>query len=167
MANYITFFIRTVINSLIVLFLFSCGNVGGQATKRMNDPLDYKFEHIERRLQKFAIKYNAKLSTVWSKLERHDPDGSDSFLVKHIVWTDGRLGKAVIIQQHNDIKGVDTTAWDILNLAWLEDTQLIAKPTYVKYLLTKVDFQIIERNIEQQLNKSEKSLSMVKVDSLK
>lgn len=120
---------RIVINSLIVLFLFSCGDVGDQATKRVDDPLGYRFEHIEGRLKKFATKHNAKLSTVWSKWERHNPDGSDSFLVKHIVWTDGRLGKAVFIQQHNDVKGVDTTAWDILNLAWLEDTELTAKPT--------------------------------------
>jgi hypothetical protein len=156
-----------VFNCFVILFLFSCGDIGNQATKRKDDPLANKFQRIEGKLQEFADKHDAKISTVWSTIQKHDPDGSDSFLVRHIVWNDGRFGKAVSIQQHSSIKGVDTTAWDFSNIAWLQDTPVTVKPTVVKNLLTKVDFQIIERDIESLLSKSEKMLSVIKVEDLK
>lgn len=158
---------RKVINSFVVLFLSSCGGIGSQTTKEMDDPLADRFQPIERKLQEFAHKHSAKPSTVWSKIQKNDPEGYDSFLVRHIVWIDGRLGKAVFIGQHSDIKGVDTTTWDFSTIAWLADTLTAAKPTYVNHLLTKVDFQIIEKNIEQLLSTSEKTLNVVKVEDLK
>ena len=156
-----------VLHFLIVLLLFSCADVGNHATNQKDDPLAKRFQNIEGKLQEFAEKHNAKISTVWSKIQKHDPDGSDSFLVKHIVWNDDRFGKAVFIQQHNDINGVDTTNWDFSNIAWLQDAQKTAKPTFVKNLLTKVDFQIIEKEIEQLLSKSEKVLDAIKEEDLK
>jgi hypothetical protein len=158
---------RKVLYFLMVLFLFSCADVGNQRTGQNDDPLAKRFQNIEVELQEFAKKHNAKISTVWSKVQNHDPEGSDSFLVKHIVWIDNRFGKAVFIQQHSDFNGVDTTAWDFSNIAWLQDTPLTAKSTFVKNLLTKVEFQIIEKDIEQLLSKSEKVLGSIKVEDLK
>lgn len=158
---------RNFFHFLIVLFLSSCANVSNQSTNQKGDPLAKRFQNIEGKLQEFAEKHDAKISTVWSKIQKHDPEGSDSFLVKHIVWNDNRLGKAVFIQQHSDINGVDTTAWDLSNLAWLQDTQAIVKPTFVKNLLTKVNFQIIEKDIVQLLSKSDKVLLAVKLEDLK
>jgi hypothetical protein len=158
---------RKVLYYLVILFLFSCGDAGNQATRRKVDPLTNRFQLIEGKLKKFADKHGAKISTVWSKVHKHDPNGSDSFLVKHIVWNDGRFGKAVFIQQHSGIEGVDTTAWDFSNIAWLQHTQASAKPTLVKNLLTKVDFKMIETDIERLLNESEKVLSVIKEKDLK
>ena len=158
---------RNFFHFLIVLFLSSCADVGNQSTNQKDDPLAKRFQNIEGKLQEFAEKHNAKISTVWSKVQKYDPDGSDSFLVKHIVWNDKCFGKAVCIQQHSDINGIDTTAWDFSNIAWLKDTQVTAKPTFVKNLLTKVEFQVIEKDIEQLLSKSEKVLSAIKVEDLK
>lgn len=166
-SNCLTFYMRIAFIFLVVLFLFSYRDIGNQATKRKDDPLADRFQLIEGKLQEFADKHDAKISTVWSKIQTHDPDESDSFLVKHIVWNDGRFGKAVFIQQHSDINGVDTTAWDFSNIAWIQDTQVIAKPTYVKNLLTKVNFKIIERDIQQLLSKSEEVLSVIKMEDLK
>jgi hypothetical protein len=158
---------RKVLHFLMVLFLFSCADVGNQSTNPKDDLLAKRFQNIEGKLQEFAGKHNAKISTGWSKIQKHDPDGSDSFLVKHIVWNDDRLGKAVLIQQHSDVNGVDTTAWDFSNIAWLQDTPVTAKPTFVKNLLTKVEFQMIEKDIEQLLSKSEKVLGAIKMEDLK
>ncbi len=158
---------RKVLHFLVVLFLFSCADVGNQSTTPKDDPLAKRFQNIEEKLQKFAEKHNAKISTVWSKVQKHDPDGFDSFLVKLIIWNDDRFGKAIFIQQHSDVNGIDTTAWDFSNIAWLQDTQVNAKPTFVKNLLTKVEFQIIEKDIEQLLSKSEKILGPIKLENLK
>ena len=127
-----------VLYFLIVVFLFSCADIGNDSIDQNDDPLAKKFQNIDGKLQEFAEKHNAKISTVWSKVQKHNPDGSDSFLVRHIVWNDDGFGKAVFIQQHSDINGVDTTVWDFSNIAWLQDTQATAKPTFVKNLLTKV-----------------------------
>ena len=156
-----------VLNFFVATFLFSCANVGDHPAKEKDDPLAVKFQLIKGKLQEFSDKHNAKLSTVWSIVEKHDPNVFDSFLVRHIVWTDGRFGKAILIQQHSDNNGIDTTSWDFKNIAWLQDTLLTAKPTYENDLLTKVDFQIIERDIDQLLHASENSLSKVKVEDLK
>ena len=158
---------RQVLTSLVVLFLFSCGDAGNQAGERKVDPFAGRFQLIEGRLNRFANKHQAKISTVWSKVEMHLPGESDSVLVKHIVWNDGRLGKAIFIQQHSGMDGIDTTAWDFSNIAWLQDTQTIAKPAFVKNVLTKVDFRIIESNIEGLLNESEKVLGVIKEEDLK
>ena len=166
-GNCQTFLMYKALSCLVILFLFSCGDAGNQATNQNVDALANRFQHIKGKLEMFADKHDAKISTVWSKVQKHDPDGSDSFLVKHIVWNDGRFGKAIFIQQHNGIEGVDTTTWDFLNIAWLQDTQMIAKPTVVKNLLTKVDFKIIETDIERLLNESEKGLSVINVKDLK
>ena len=136
-------------------------------TREKDDPLFFRFQFIEKNLQEFANKHNAKVSTVWSTIQTHDPDGTDSFLVKHIVWTDGRLGKAVFIGQHSGIEGVDSATWDFSNIAWLQDTLVTVQPTYVHHLLKKVGFQIIERDIEQLLRTSEKNLQAVSVEDLK
>ena len=158
---------RQVLNTLLISFLFSCGNAGNQATEQEPDPLANKFQPIEAKLQEFADRYNAKISTVWSKVQKHDPDGSDSFLVRHIVWNDGRFGKAIFIQQHNGLEGIDTTTWDFSNIAWLRDTSATAKPTFVKNLLIKADFKLIEKDIERLLNESEKILGRIEVKDLK
>src|SRR5688572_3110575 len=122
---------RQVLNTLVILFLFSCGNAGNQASILKPDPLANKFQPIEGKLQEFAERHDAEISTVWSKVQKHDPEGSDSFLVKHIVWNDGRFGKAIFIQQHHSLEGIDTSSWDFSNIAWLRDTSVSAKPTYV------------------------------------
>ena len=153
--------------SLLVLIHFSCKDASDLTTKEKNDPLAYNFQRIENNLQEFADKYNAKLYTVWSKIQRQDPSGFDSFLVRQIVWTDDRFGKAIFIGQHSDINSIDTSSWDFSNIAWIQDTDATAKPTYLKDLLIKVDFQVIERDIEQLLRTSEKNLRAIKMEDLK
>jgi hypothetical protein len=165
--TFITFPMRKVLHFLMVLFLFACTDVSNESTKSQDDPLAKRFQNIDVQLQEFAEKHSAKISTVWSKIQNHDPDGLDSFLVKHIVWNDGRFEKAILIRQHNDISGVDTTVWDFTNVAWLKDTQASAKPTFVKNLLTKVEFQIIEKDIEGLLSISETVLGAIKAQDLK
>jgi hypothetical protein len=58
---------RKVLDFLIILFLSSCADVGNQSTKSQDDPLAKRFQNIEVKLQEFAEKHNAKVSTVWSK----------------------------------------------------------------------------------------------------
>ena len=133
---------------------------------RQVDAFAKRFKNIEEKLQVFAEKHKAEMSIVWSKMQKYDPDGADSFLVKHIVWEDGRFGKAVFIQHHSDINGVDTTAWDFSTVAWLQDTQVNAKPAFVRNLVTKVGFHVIEKDIEQLLSQSEKVLGGIKREDL-
>jgi hypothetical protein len=158
---------RKVINIILVIFIFSCGNLGYKAPFENDDLLAFRFQGIKVNLQEFANKHNAKISTVWCKVQKYNPDAFDSFLVRHLVWTDGRFGKAIFIQQHSDINGIDTTTWDFKNIAWLQDTILTAKPTYEINLRTKVGLQIIERDIDLLLSTSEKNLNLVRLKDLK
>jgi hypothetical protein len=158
---------RKVITIILVIFICSCGNLGYKASLENDDLLAFRFQGIKGNLQEFSNKHNAKLSTVWSKVQKYNPDALDSFLVSHLVWTDGRFGKAIFIQQHSDINGIDTTTWDFKNIVWLQDTILTAKPTYEINLLTKVVFQIIERDIDLLLRTSEKNLNAVRREDLK
>lgn len=151
----------------LVLLLFSCQDKGKKVQMQNNDLLAGRFHLIDGKLLEFASRHKAKLSTVWAKSQRHDTDRSDLFLVRHIVWSDGRFDKAVMIAPHNDLNGVDTNVWDFSILAWLENTQLVANPSYENFLVNRVEFRVIEKNIDQLLSRSEKNLMQVKVEDLK
>lgn len=87
--------------------------------------------------------------------------------MRHIVWPNGRFGAAIMIHLHTDNTGVNTTGWDFSTIAWLADTPLLTKPTYVNDLVKKVEFRIVEKNIDQLLIISEKNLKAIRVENLK
>jgi hypothetical protein len=150
---------------ILILFLISCGKLKRQ--KQSDDPLAARFRLIDSKLRDFASKHNAEVATVWAKFYSHIPDDTGTYAIKRIVWTDSLFVKAIIIQPHLDPTGLDSTAWDLTNVAWLENRKAGEKRSYVKNLLTKVKFEVIEKKIDQFLSQSEKNLQEIKIEDLK
>jgi hypothetical protein len=147
-----------VIKLLLTLFLFSC-----------EDPLANRFSSIDNKMRIFAGRHNAKVSTEWVTSSKFTPGGTSvvRYPMKLIVWKDDQIGKAIMIQMHNDLDGLDTTNWDFSNTAWFEGGKAGAKPHYTKSILNKVKFEVIEKNIVQLLSDSEKNLQNKKLEDLK
>jgi len=75
--------------------------------------------------------------------------------------------KAIIIQPHLTINGIDSSKWDFTNIAWLKDAADSENRSYIKNLLEKVSFDNIEQDIDQLLRQSEKNLREIKKMDLK
>jgi hypothetical protein len=129
-----------------------------------------KFTSIDHKLKILAEKLNAKLIT----------DGSDYFVngvripgekieERRIVWTDGKISKAILIQPHFDTTNENSQTWNFFNLAWVEEDSsgLADKPFWTKYLLRTAELEAIEKNIDELLRLSEEQLGAISRKDLK
>lgn len=87
---------------------------------------------------------------------------------RKIIWTDGDIGKAIIISQNFQNKNIDSPDWDFTILAWQQNggSREKGRPFWQKHLLQKVHFEMIEKNIDQLLKQSIENLSTVKKSDL-
>jgi hypothetical protein len=130
-----------------------------------------RFRLIDEKLKKFAEKLKAKLATDGSGFSI-DGVAVPKELVeeRRIIWVDGQIGKAIIIHpDFFDIPDISSPAWKFFNVAWLEHGSATkkGKPLWIKYLLKKVEFDVIEKNIDQLLNTSKENLEAIKIEDLK
>lgn len=113
-----------------------------------------KFKTIDDKLHSFAIKFNATLS----KDRPHLPRVMVNFEERRIDWQDNQIRKAIIIQPEFTANGVDSSLWNFINIAWIEQNGIAVKPGWQSYLIDKKDFSEIESKIDQLLIKSEQNL---------
>ena len=117
-----------------------------------------------------AEKLNAK---IWKEGSQYYVNGvpvpPDKFEDRRIVWTTGQIWKAIIIEP--SFFGVDirTPQWRFINLAWVEDelSGPNERPFWEHYLLKNVEFEVIEKNIDQLLSTSVENLEKIKREDLK
>jgi hypothetical protein len=83
---------------------------------------------------------------------------------RRLVWFDGHIGKAIIIKKDFFLPD---RSWDFFILAWLENSPNSEKPMFVEYLTKDVPFEIIEKNIDKFLKKSQEKLKKIKIENLK
>ena len=119
------------------------------------------FSNIDSLLEQFAQKQNAKLT--------RNRDGMSldifKFEERRIDWIRNGINRAVIIQPEFTSSGVDRNKWRLLNVAW--------KGTGYKKIVTEqiltagVDFNEIEKDIEEWLAKSDTYLNGIEQKDLK
>ena len=130
-----------------------------------------KFKLIDEKLKNFAGMLNAKVATGGSGFSVAGiPVPEELVEERRIIWVDGQIGKAIIIHPNFfDTVDISSPSWNFFNLAWLEhsSTVLKEKPFWTKYLLNKVKFDVIEKNIDQLLNTSKENLEAIKREDLK
>jgi hypothetical protein len=87
---------------------------------------------------------------------------------RKIIWIDGNIGKAIIINPNFQNRNIDTPDWDFVILAWQQDggSKEKGRPFWEKRLLQKVNFVTIEKNIDQLLQQAIEKLSSVKKTDL-
>ena len=130
-----------------------------------------KFRPIDEKLKNFAEMLKAKLATDGSGFSVNGVAVPKEFIEeRRIIWVDGQISKAIII--HPDffnIPDISSPSWNFFNVAWLEhgSSAKKGKPFWTKYLLKKVEFDVIEKNIDQLLNTSKENLQTIKIEDLK
>lgn len=118
-----------------------------------------KFQTIDDKLYSFAIKLNATLS----KDRPHFPREMVTFEERRIDWYESQIKKAIIIQPTFTAKGVDSSLWNFINVAWIEHNGVPIKPGWQSCLIDKKDFSEIEKQIDQLLTKSEQNLKGIEI----
>ena len=130
-----------------------------------------KFKLIDKKLKNFAAVLKAKLAKDGSGFSIDGvPVPSEFVEGRRIIWVDGQIGKAIIINPNFfDIADFSSPAWDFFNIAWLEhgSSALKEKPFWTKYLVKKAEFDVIEKNIDKLLNTSKENLGAIKIGDLK
>jgi hypothetical protein len=118
-----------------------------------------RFRQIDDKLNHLARKLNATLT-------KDRPGYPWIFEERRIDWVDNQIKKAIIIQPTFELNGVNSSIWNLINIAWIEKTGVAHKPGWTKMLVDKQDFTEIENNIDELLSQSEKNLSNVKIEDV-
>ena len=121
-----------------------------------------KFQTIDDKLYSFAIKLNATLS----KDRPHFPREMVTFEERRIDWSKNQIKKAIIIHPNFTAKGVDSSLWSFINIAWAEQDGIAIKPGWERCLIDKKDFSEIENQIDQLLTKSEQNLKNIEIKNV-
>ena len=122
-----------------------------------------RFTEIDFKLQNLAEKLNAKLT----KDRPGYPKVLRTFEERRIDWMDNGISKAIIIQPTFENDGVNSTIWNLINIAWFDDAKSILRPKWKKYLIEKKEFEIISQNIDILIKQSEENLVNIKMENLK
>ncbi|MBC7410164.1 MAG: hypothetical protein H7339_17415 [Arcicella sp.] len=121
-----------------------------------------RFTEIDFKLQNLAEKLNAKLT----KYRPDYPEVLRTFEERRIDWMDNDISKAIIIQPTFENEGVNSTIWNLINIAWFDDAKSITRPQWIKYLIEKEEFEIISQNIDFLIKQSEENLVNIKIENL-
>lgn len=121
-----------------------------------------KFKTIDDKLHSFAIKFNAILSKDRPHLARE----MVNFEERRVDWHDNKIRKAIIIQPTFTANGVDSSLWNFINIAWIEQNGIPVKPGWQSYLVDEKDFSEIENKIDQLLIKSEQNLKNIIIEDI-
>ena len=122
-----------------------------------------RFELIDEKLSKLANKLNAKLTKDRSGF----PEALITFEERRIDWNDGEISKAIIIQPTFEATGVNSAIWNFINIAWYDDADSAKRLKWIEKLVDKCEFEVIEKQIDDLLSKSEENLKKIRMDDLK
>jgi len=120
-----------------------------------------RFKQIDEKLEKLSGKLGAKLT-----IDR-DWYPTAGFEERRIDWVDRNIFKAIIIQPTFESKGVNQKIWNFINIAWSDFNDEGHRPQWIKLLIEKKKFEIIESDIDQLLTQSESNLINISEEDLK
>lgn len=118
------------------------------------------FKNIDSKLEVLSQKLEAKLSKDRSDFFRKIP-----FEERRIDWTEDGIRKAIIIQPHFALEGVNSDFWYLVIASW-KNERLTKRKQWKKNLIEKKDFSEIENNIENLLLEAASILKNIKEDDL-
>ena len=120
------------------------------------------FKNIDKNLESIAEKLRAKLTVdrPWA------PKALHPFEERRIDWEENGLNKAIIIQPFFGSSGVDTTKWSLINIAWIKKRGIAQKPGWRVKLIENQNFESIENNIIELLDKSVDNLKTVEFEEV-
>jgi hypothetical protein len=122
-----------------------------------------KFTDIDGKL--FTL--SEKLKATLTKDRPEYPEILRTFEERRIDWIENGINKAIIIQPTFEITGVNSEIWNLINIAWYDDSKSITRPQWIKNLVEKKDFEFIKNNIDELLLVSENNLEKIKMSDLK
>ncbi len=128
-----------------------------------------RFDQIDKKLNALAKKYRVAVATSGSV---HSIDKfnipQNKVQIRKILWIDDIIGKGIIIEPNFENRNIDAPDWNILNIAWLNSSAKGSRglPFWQKFLLKKVKFEEIEKNIDQLLQSSIDNLAAVQKTDL-
>jgi hypothetical protein len=79
---------------------------------------------------------------------------------------DNSIRKAIIIQPIFELGGVNSSLWNLLNVAWTMNKTTFQKKRWIKELVIRKPFDEIESNIHQLLRQSEQNLNAIEMKDL-
>jgi hypothetical protein len=121
-----------------------------------------RFKDIDSKLENLSNNLNAKLTK-----DRPDyPEAVRTFEERRIDWIDNGINKAIIIQPNFEDKGVNSSIWNFINIAWFDDATSVKRPQWIKILVDKGKFESIQNNIDNLLLDSEKNLTKITFNDL-
>jgi hypothetical protein len=115
------------------------------------------FKQIDSRLVELSMRLNAKLT----KDRPEYPEALRTFEERRIDWMDGEVNKAIIIQPNFEVTGVNSKIWNFILLAWHDDGQSLHRAQWIKILVEKKKFEIIENDIDNLFRISEATLTKI------
>jgi hypothetical protein len=121
-----------------------------------------RFDNIDSKLISFASKLNA----TFKKDRPGYPEALRTFEERRIDWVEGQIRKAIIIQPTFEASGVNSSIWNLINLAWVERNGIPVLPAWKVVLIEKSDFRKIEDNIDELLIQSESNLKKIEIDDV-
>ncbi len=121
-----------------------------------------RFKNIDVKLDELS----ARLGTNLTKDRPGSPEVLRTFEERRIDWVEDGINKAIIIQPTFEITGVNLSIWNFINLAWIKKNGVAQKPGWAKNLITKMDFKVIEENIDILLNESLNNLKTIKIEDV-
>ncbi|MEM7368200.1 MAG: hypothetical protein AAF587_06325 [Bacteroidota bacterium] len=120
------------------------------------------FEIIDLRLTRLS----EKLGAVLTKDRPACPEGLRTFEERRIDWMEHGIRKAIIIQPIFRRSGVDSSKWNVINIAWDDEVRSTHKPKWRKLLVEEQPFETIASSIEDLLSASENNLRSISKDDL-
>lgn len=120
------------------------------------------FSQIDDQLNTLADKLQAKLS----KDRPEYPEILRTFEERRIDWQEGPIRKAIIIQPTFRETGVDSSVWNLVNIAW-SDSVSKERLKWKTDLVCEEKFEVIESNIHRLLTESENNLRNIGLADLR
>ena len=120
------------------------------------------FRKIDPILESTAKQLGAELSK--DRLDYHE--SLRTFEERRIDWEKDGVRKGIIIQPKFTLKGVDSSFWSLVNVAWIPIEKPGGKKTWSKNLILDQPFELIENKLELLLKESIQILQDVTVHDL-
>ena len=122
-----------------------------------------RFKSIDLRLADLSQKLNAKLT----KDRSGYPNALRTFEERRIDWEEDQIHRVIVIQPNFEHKGVNSGIWNFIKIAWFDDPISVKRPQWIRVLVDKGNFEMIEENIDLLLKESEVNLTNVRMEDLK
>ena len=118
-----------------------------------------RFNFIDKRLTNFAKKFQTELSD-GRDLHRKT---ADIYEERRICWTESNINRMILISPFpfDSTSEKAGSTWNFINVAWLNNSYSTSIPMWEKFLIYKVDFELIITHIDELLKRSEENLTKV------